>query len=1421
MGQMTTLTYKENQKGEEAWEVGDSGHIFYTKQGKEEGWLQTDSNYNEKLVYKEGEWRESGELLLKEKEAFSFLSDYADLNDIDLLFTKGQPPLLKKITFKKLGLSFIPKKDQLECVEYPGFLFSRTEMPLFKGAFLLVNGSGETKVIVPPNALMAKKSLAFSSDNLSLQGLLSGAPPNFCYTLQGGELLGQTPEANLYLALLYRCQNDFRKAKKALEASETFEKNSALCWKIFDLLPTLTNKSPAAIAFDCLFTYRMHTHMTKWSKAGSDLKLDGRRKDEARKLYALYEKNKSLFKEKVYAIPDYLRLPSQAEDFFLGLGISTPSTAKMAEADERLQSIKYLIDKEKFDKGDDDKPYVNFSFGPEVSGEAHFSRIYYDKNQGNLKGITLDPPALRYLKTHYHELFKRALSTDEREIRALRADLFLLLHNDAEITDETNALLATLLYVLKNPQPFTECSVDTPSSCYDGVIRKCMKLERGLYKQGRPLTELKFFEEYEALPLAATEQKANPHFTVKAPLWKLTLPNMNFDLMAPLNGLYQMFCQTSHKTPPQESFPLKAEEMENATLMEKKILQNYEEGYLEYQTQKKELYNLQNPDGLKKQLTELKSSSETDLKEIEKELLKKANTIPETDVRALLLQTAQSGKQLSKIEMSDLFDALLNKKPSLLTEKNCFLTNTEELFQLLIKYCLTKSRISQANEALALLKDKLDPYLEQRAGMILAKKRTYDIEKYPEFLVYEYATGKILSSEQVEVLTWILEGKEGQSMDHLLLQFAAGGGKTAVIIPILARMFAARGYLPVIVNTNELYSIGIQDIPESLQACFKQRLEVLEREIEHTWTKEEFSDVLKKLQSWRGDKTLLIKAVTWHSINTAKKMAYVQKDFELAKAAEEVLAELKQHGVKLEDESHLNSDPLQQTIRSFGKRVKIPIQQQKLFLHFYDVLFEKTNFQTKDKEISEADLKTIQQALIDSLKENLLFANVDQAALFAYLNDSSKKRPAWLKEMKDEEMADLIVLAKAFIYTHITHIVHLQGFKNYGPSIHTGDLTGAPKHEGKDTTAHFSDTGLVMALTIQMTLEQGIPGAQVKKMLEQLKETHIKELLWTKGKITPSEKLFLSLLPEEERDLRLEDLSDKKIEELSSRVEIQKKPSMIKRYLLGFALPQIEMPTLKATSTPAEMHAGFARSVQFSATPGLKETYPIALTSCRFQHAFEAEVLHTLLQPKNNAHCLLQPFNDPLSFMKQISPDLNALIDRGALLCHELPSTVINAYLEVVKQDKEVLASYFEEGVMKAKFRGETFSIPGTKLLETMKNRGIKEDDVAIMLYLDLGKATGTDVTQNYKAKAGLTIGKEQIVTEVIQAAMRERLLLWNNAQTIVWIMQQGLSKQISTDFDLKKLFYWMVRNEAKAIKSKIVMRAYQGIHQIMEDHVW
>lgn len=1506
------------------------------------------STISQLIMNEEGDWQRNGTLLLNLRQALASVkkeqdktseltqTDHREKNQIETtefekqwarrlepifgvdnirciahLDNDKQTWRMHRIEHLTLGLNFTVNAQQyLMCDEFPEYFLSEQKSIKALHGFpivILQNQEGDRKYLMPAFSLkVGEKNNAFNQDQIVDCGTFCNKSiPYYLLSLNAkNEVVGQSAEENLFLAIIYRSLGDFKQAFHYLSLCHSSQNITATTAAIALQVLTRKIKSPMGAAFDLKMASYLNEHKQKWSKdkvqkfEPVNFPEDWNKWIKEEQLH-LYRNTFSNYKIGVAILPSYARLTE--DDFkWLGTQLILPDDYVCMKPKNRIMQAS-VLPKEMFHGQDAWRRYID-----KLESKVKFSlssaklpsllttlRFSVDQNK---------TPALLYLVKHFGALFQEARSNNPKRIDHLNKTLFLLLQNDEDAIQELYELVVVLKFVSQYPHYFNRLS-------YADNFNLIFQVGE-IFSQHKELAGT-------VLPLIADEKWTAITLSANQPLPKDHKPSPTTFAMSTLN--YEEVCKYPLKNIAERFFirryvpiaegPFALEEASlshDPTIekIEKRLFNLYQKGHKENQEKLKAVYEArpeENIHDLRNALEKLKEEDHTLIIKLENALLIRGNRTPidhpegNEKAKAHQLQLARASEQHQPITISLLLTSFLRQDTSLLTSNNPFLTQEDvsRLYADLADYALLHSRIDQMNQSLEMIAGKksfndLESYKLQLLASTLDKSRAYSVKEFPEFLVYEYATKRLLREDQVKTLIKVIEliekpDKSGE-MNHALLQFAAGGGKSSVLIPILAQRFARKGFLPLIFNTNELYELGLVDIPKNLQDSFQQNMEVIDRELDYRWTTIELTRLREDLERWRKEgKCVLLKSVTWHSINLAIKLGVLrEKGGAEPKVAASVLEYFKTHCVKLEDECHLISDPLQQSIKTFGKKKSIPADHLSLLIKCYDYLMGHTaNSEeiatlagikaNRKHSVTANELKQLQNKLAHVIVSDPGFQAIPREALVLYLTQAETKKPDWLKalyekrvekpgwqnEGYDEEFikkcpnittkvdheardtAELIVLARAFLQTHLPHILSLQYQKDYGASIHEGDLTVAPKHDGNDVTSHFGDHTLVAALTIQMYLQRGLLPAQVEQLLTAILKDHNKERVWNPNTEVPTlaEQTLMNWIPERYPFNSYLDLTPELTKQLSTDHEFFKNPEIIKKYLLEFALPQIVVPEQRQTSTAAEFQAAFNRSLMLSATPGLPEIYPAFLKpeNCFLEEAFEAQVLDTLLQSQNKGLLTLKKMQSPKEFFEQFPPDLlnkmTTLIDRGALMTDFSGQEIVTAYLALDKGQRGAHTGTFfaKDDKMHLKTKDPTvkeINFSGAGLVKELKKQGKNPEQYLLFLFLNLSKTTGTDIKRPYNDHAGLTVGKGQTSTESFQAAMRERQLLDKGAQSISWIMFESLYREIDKEakpgtFDPRKVFYWMIRNEAQAIKTKLINRAYQGIDQALYGLAW
>lgn len=1472
------------------WQSMDDPDLFFIKDKKTEFafWYSIKTRNISQLAKDDHDnWERNGKMMLNLSEGAAPLTYQA--TKMEKAWAKRLSPLigsknircmaelsenrrtchLQRIEILLLQLQFnINDKQQLMSENYPGYFLSDKasieELSGFPGVILLENEDGEQKILLPAYAFNpGEKNNAFNQEMIVTHEEVLKTSRQ-CYELRFDkhhELHGDSIEANLYLALVYRSMGDFRQAFKCLE----------LCHGVNEITPEMAailfqvkNRkicSPMSAAFNlklqCLLKEK------KWARKHMGQKYDTPEGwDEWIGEQGMYYYNViSLYKNDISILPDYCRL-TEAELLQVAGRVSDFSSPMLHESTKvpvRIRQANYhyywLSENEKIWEKFISKLKNNLSLN-EIEPASPSLRL---PNAGKHEN-----PGLKYLIQHFNELLRDALSRSPEKTDSLKARLFSLLQNDASLSDEIVILVPLLVLTMKYPDHFTRLAWDDdPFKMILNVgkiVCKDSEIQSGLKKMNLALIEVKMGGKSQIaipLPLAFDHAPIPTHFAIPE-------IDREIECKSPLGKLFKQYFTAEYLPVAKQAFTLVISEFDNPGLIEQRLLKQYEKGHTENQKKMRAVYKKGeelNLDKLRNDLVTVINKDKTDLQALEKQLHKIANQIPlylseseQALAHDLLAQRASEQRHL--ISIPDLYDSFMHQDPGLLTRHNPFLTqeNIEELYEKLADHALLNSRIDQVHD---ILKDlggagsiaDLPGWQWQLIGEKLDKKRHFEIHEFPEFLIYEYSTKRILRNDQILILKKIIELIESkpddhETMLHCLLQFAAGGGKTSVLIPILAARFARKGFLPVIFNTNELYQIGLEEIPANLRNSFNIKMEVIERELDHVWTEGEFRNLLTDLKRFRSEqKVILLKPVTWHSINICYKLHQLAEPGGV-KGADDVLHFFKQYGVKLEDEPHLISDPLQKCIKCYGSTMQtIPADQISIMRLCYDHLMGNAKGSERIAKlagIKAARKRSITKEELDELKMSLADIIIQETGLNdpdykAYILQTTSTRPAFLNDLHGSQsedkvkLAELLVFIRGFVQTMLPHLLSKKIHDDYGFSIHEMDLTAAPKHDKSPTTAHFGDPRLVAAFSTQLYHQHGLLPTHIDQLLDFMLKKHSAERKWNSNaeRPTQAEEFLLNFVPASLTFHNMRDLGPAIREKLKTHPQFCKNPEVIKRFLDYFVLPQIKSPANRVSSTPAEFQAGFARSVMFDATPGPPEMYAyLKPENCFLDEAFEAQVIDTLQQLQNKRLCTFKKAQSPREFFSQFPPDLlesmTTLIDRGGLLSDYQAENVIEDYLGLGQKHAAQTAAFFSPTHLHLRTREAHVreeDIKGAALMETLKKQGIKPEDFLLFLFLDLAYTTGVDIKRPHHAKGGLTIGKGQTMTKTIQAVMRKRQMLDENAQSISFLMYKALYREIygKTDdetFDPVKLFYWLIRNEAKELEPKIMNAAFQGIDQ-------
>lgn len=800
------------------------------------------------------------------------------------------------------------------------------------------------------------------------------------------------------------------------------------------------------------------------------------------------------------------------------------------------------------------------------------------------------------------------------------------------------------------------------------------------------------------------------------------------------------------------------------------------------------------------------------------------------------INLAKLSTRISSMSIDLIIKAILTNQSLILQESNPGLCESD--IQSGLAYfaitCILIGINNRLNDAFELL-SKFDLEEQPQQAHLVAQLLTFNLDldyaKHPECLVFMHQSGRVLRDEQYQAYINITENSQ---QGNQLLQLPAGAGKTSCLIPLLSYWFSKNGKLPFVITTNELYHTMLIELPQLLSTYFNQKVEILDFPLNYNWNNEleKIQAITLDLDKWNSENIcVIIKAETWHSLNLAYKNPAVR--YPVRHALSVLLQTIKKLAVKLEDECHIVSDPKHEYIVASGQSTSIPTEHRLLLLTLYQALFNITGEHEElavmagmkngsINVISDAMTIEIRQQLIDFIIQSnplSMLAPIDK--ITAYLSADHATRPDWLNTLNasDQKAADLIVLSRAFLHTHLPLLLKYQLHKDYGFSIHQSDLTAAPKHDGKDTTSHFSDPYIWASLTIQLYYQQGVSDVEyIQKKLAILQSEHRINAKTYKpaGCNTPQEDILYSgfefhdSLEQLTGACNLDSISNADLKQLATSNNFRMHPYLIERYLFERVLGQVKLSDQSICSTASDLSEGFSISVSVTATPGIVETYPL-FTHAWFDNNFEPSVVQTMLEDCNDKVSVIEHItaDSTIDAINAEEGRVSALIDRGGLLSdtHYLAQQYCGT-------DSARSLYYFKSGELACfKANGNIASVkkPGAITDLSMNPK-------AIMLY-SLANTTGADMVLPYRSHAVMTYGKSITLSQAIQAIMRMRKFLEPGGQTISWLISAEMaSKQhLPNGPSVTSLLDNFLMSEQKDLIGKVIQRSYQSINAIIE----
>lgn len=880
----------------------------------------------------------------------------------------------------------------------------------------------------------------------------------------------------------------------------------------------------------------------------------------------------------------------------------------------------------------------------------------------------------------------------------------------------------------------------------------------------------------------------------------------------------------------------------------------------------------------KTNLNAQRSNAKSVLINLQNELRKLANKLPEDRKLALKKKIDIKGKKASEITIKELqllfvrnnANAYLDRNPALSFEEIQEINAKVANFLILATQKQQLDRISQAittyersREESVQIELAHDIYRE------LSATRAYNTQKHPEFLVFEYRKNILMREEQVEGIERLLDKKQ-ESIQQIIM----GGGKSDILLPLIALKKADGDALSMIMVPSEL----IDTVSESMHIGSGKIFSQVSNRI--NWKDTSLAglkSIYERLEFIQKNREfLVVTSKEMHDFSLAIREARL--DYITGRSRDERLEQFYKIKKLLKDKGDVLIDEVDTILRAdlevhkaLGEEERIEPLYNGISTNIYKTLltdkrvtekvyFEFSSEKQKGKgaksftaEDFSPDLKKIiGTEALDYLKKQKIPSNETATFgkeienyekeiinyIFAAVNEKVSLPPTI-----SNDLTQALASIRGQLHTFLAPTLDKRHNENFGV-FPSEDLSIQIAGPYENTQPHFgSQFGHPQEqtnFTIQSYLKTGILKKQIEVNIKRMKEASRTE--WATNPLLQLSDLagykeFLELFGEDEAARKeatsLEFLtynekeSEKQIEWIAKTLSAE--PINILLYLEKYILPKIANYNMRMTSNAQMLPDMFHRVQGVTGTVEKdKDTFHSRFTTFATKGIAGKTISLLWKNSKDNVQALEteKPVTMLHEMIKAENTELHAIMDAGALfndISHDhLAREILN-----IRKDLDAVIFYKENKAM---------------ILKRKKDDPLKFIVQEYTTHTDINPSkrftifnqphcTGANIRQAPTASAWITMNKNQNFRDMSQAAWRMRGL--DKGQKVGVFLQKGLDKSIKSRFGkspdtkldiLDPMFYAMKgqgyrqgEDNLKSIRQKLGNVVYQAIDTFLD----
>jgi len=635
-------------------------------------------------------------------------------------------------------------------------------------------------------------------------------------------------------------------------------------------------------------------------------------------------------------------------------------------------------------------------------------------------------------------------------------------------------------------------------------------------------------------------------------------------------------------------------------------------------------------------------------------------------------------------------------------------------------------------------------------------------------LIFEFLGNMRIKPKQMKIVENILEGKINDEERDFIIQLIMGGGKSAIILPLLALILANGENLPIICIPRE--QIGVQKDNLNAIASGKFARHVHTLDIDRTTVLDDrkireihllIEQCIRKKECLTvTPETLEALELKWHDLR--RTCATSKSSYEDLKLLSNVFSIFKKSGILLMEEADKIMDIRSELIFTLGDDKEIGAHTA-TFIELYKILSQYPELHLQDpKQIpSNKEIQSALEKAASSLADKIvveLFAEKDiqkSRELAEFLIKPNQHAPQWVTSIKDKAVLGRIGLLKGELTVYLPLTLSKNDLKDYAfsekPAIFQAIPARfcVPKESSRPGTNYES-----VNYTLQLLLKHGFSSSQIDFLVGKIEE----EMMYSILSKTPVEDIELlrmvkKLLPEK-KDMRT---SLSKDEIILLRKRMHQDPETLLRLAEIYIIPTIRYYSSNTTQNSHRFIEMFGRAFGFTGTPSNWGGWPKRLGKPILDKGTDGYTISLLIKKAKALGKQAVVVDDTdlgskdavkniiHTFRSNSPAEYRALIDLGAYFKGKSNEQVAQDILHSGLENIQGVVFFKKD---KLYVMTKTGTIPYEKCT-------LKPEE--LFTFYDNAHIIGADIPQSMLAHAIVTVGAYDKLNELLQAVWRMR----------------------------------------------------------------